>query len=67
MSKIPKENGWKYFAINLNDKDHAVLTEQLENICLATGLTKRRVIQILIKDKYEHIKRLKAGVQKDIL
>ena len=61
------KDGWKYFAINLNDKDHADLTEQLENICLATGLTKRRVIQILIKDKYEHIKRLKAGVQKDIL
>ena len=61
------KDGWKYFAINLNDKDHADLTEQLENICLVTGLTKRRVIQILIKDKYEHIKRLKAGVQKDIL
>jgi len=61
------KDGWKYFAINLNDKEHAELTEQLENICLATGLTKRRVIQILVKDKYEHVQQLKAGVQKDIL
>mgnify|MGYP003136010626 CR=1 FL=1 len=61
VKKNPKENGWKYFAINVTDKDHAELTEQLENICLATGLTKRRVIQILVKDKYEHIQRLKAN------
>ena len=57
------KDGWKYFAINFNDKDHAEFTEQLENICLATGLNKKRVIQILVKDKYEHIQRLKAGVQ----
>ena len=61
------KDGWKYFAINVTPKEHAELTEKLEIICLATGLTKRRVIQILVKDKYEDIQQLKAGVKKDIL
>ena len=61
------KDGWKYFAINVTPKEHAELTEKLENICLATGLTKRRVIQILVKDKYEDIQQIKAGVKKDIL
>ena len=61
------KDGWKYFAINVTPKEHAELAEKLENFCLATGLTKRRVIQILVKDKYEDIQQLKAGVKKDIL
>jgi hypothetical protein len=62
VKKSPKENGWKYFAINVSDKEHAELTYWLEHICLATGLTKKRVIQILVQDKYDEIKRIKAGL-----
>lgn len=57
--KSPKENGWKYFAINVSDEEHVELTDWLEYICLATGLTKKRVIQILVQDKYDEIKTIK--------
>ena len=56
------KSGWKYFAINVSDKEHAELTDWLDYICLATVLRKRRVIQILVQDKYDEIKRIKAGV-----
>jgi hypothetical protein len=55
----PKENGWKYFSINVTPKEHAQLTEWLDYICLNTGLTKKKVIHILVQDKYDEIKAIK--------
>jgi hypothetical protein len=55
----PKENGWKYLAINVTPEEHAELTDWLDYICLNTGLTKKKVIHILIKDKYDEIKTIK--------
>tara|TARA_R100001230_G_C5490116_1_gene38003 strand:- start:82 stop:342 length:261 start_codon:yes stop_codon:yes gene_type:complete len=55
----PKENGWKYFSINVTPKEHAQLTDWLDYICLNTGLTKKKVIHILVQDKYDEIKTIK--------
>tara|TARA_B100000424_G_C22727752_1_gene394784 strand:+ start:119 stop:379 length:261 start_codon:yes stop_codon:yes gene_type:complete len=55
----PKENIWKYFSINVTPKEHAQLTDWLDYICLNTGLTKKKVIHILVQDKYDEIKTIK--------
>ena len=59
MNRTPKENGWKYLAINVTPKEHAEITDWLDYICLNTGLTKKKVVHILIKDKYDEIKTIK--------
>ena len=53
------KDGWKYFAINVNPEEHAELTDWLDYICLSTGLTKKKVIHILVQDKYDEIKTIK--------
>lgn len=52
----PKQDGWKYFAINLTDKDHQELTDMMDELCLMTGVNKKRIIQILVKDKLNQLK-----------
>ena len=52
----PKQDGWKYFAINLTDTDHQELTDMMDELCLMTGVNKKRIIQILVKDKLDQLK-----------
>ena len=53
------KDGWKYLAINVTPQEHAEITDWLDYICLNTGLTKKKVMHILIKDKYDEIKAIK--------
>ena len=53
------KDGLKYFAINVTRKEHAELSDWLDYICLNTGLTKKKVIHILVQDKYDEIKTIK--------
>ena len=55
--KDPKQNGWKYFAINLTDKDHKELTDMMDDLCLMTGVNKKRIIQILVRDRLNQLKK----------
>ena len=52
----PKQDGWKYFAINLTDTDHQELTDMMDELCLMTGVNKKRIIQILVRDKLDQLK-----------
>ena len=52
----PKQDGWKYFAINLTDTDHQELTDMMDELCLMTGVSKKRIIQILVRDKLDQLK-----------
>jgi len=52
----PKQDGWKYFAINLTDTDHQELTDMMDELCLMTGVSKKRIIQILVRDKLNQLK-----------
>tara|TARA_R100000234_G_C4941076_1_gene152965 strand:+ start:37 stop:225 length:189 start_codon:yes stop_codon:yes gene_type:complete len=53
----PKQDGWKYFAINLTDTDHQELTDMMDELCLMTGVSKKRIIQILVRDKLNQLKK----------
>ena len=53
------KDGWKYLAINVTPKEHAEITDWLDYICLNTGLTKKKVIHILVQDKYDEIRTIK--------
>ena len=53
------KDGWKYLAINVTPQEHAEITDWLDYICLNTGPTKKKVIHILVKDKYDEIKTIK--------
>ena len=53
------KDGWKYLAINVTPQEHAEITDWLDYICLNTGLTKKKVIHILVQDKYDEIKTIK--------
>ena len=50
------KSGWKYFAINLTDTDHQELTDMMDELCLMTGVSKKRIIQILVRDKLNQLK-----------
>ena len=50
------KDGWKYFAINLTDTDHQELTDMMDELCLMTGVSKKRIIQILVRDKLNQLK-----------
>ena len=52
----PKQDGWKYFAINLTDTDHQELTDMMDELCLMTGVSKKRIIQIIVRDKLNQLK-----------
>ncbi len=54
--KTPKENGWKYFAINLTDVEHKELHDTMNELCLITGIHKRDIIQILVKERLAKLK-----------
>ena len=53
----PKDNGWKYFAINLTDSEYKELTNMIDELCLMTGVRKKRIIQILVRDKLNQLKK----------
>ena len=53
----PKQDGWKYFAINLTDTDHQELTDMMDELCLMTGVNKKRIIQILVRDRLNQLKK----------
>ena len=52
----PKQDGWKYFAINLTDTDHQELTDMMDELCLMTGVSKKRIIQILLETNSINLK-----------
>ena len=54
--KTPKENGQKYFAINLTDVEHKELHDTMNELCLITGIHKRDIIQILVKERLAKLK-----------
>jgi len=54
--KDPKQNGWKYFAINLTDSELKELTDMMNQLCLMTGVHKRDIIKILVRDKLSELK-----------
>ena len=53
----PKQNGWKYFAINLTDSELKELTDMIDELCLMTGVRKKRIIQILVRDRLNQLKK----------
>jgi len=53
----PKDNGWKYFAINLTDSEYKELTNMIDELCLMTGVRKKRIIQILVRDRLNQLKK----------
>ena len=55
--KDPKGNGWKYFAVNLTDTEHKELQAMLNELCLMTGIHKREIIKILVKERYDKLKK----------
>ena len=54
--KDPKQNGWKYFAINLTDSELKELTDMMNQLCLMTGVHKKDIIKILVRDKLNKLK-----------
>jgi len=52
----PKDNGWKYFAINLTDSEHKELIDMMNQLCLMTGVHKKDIIKILVRDKLNKLK-----------
>ena len=52
----PKDNGWKYFAINLTDSEHKELIDMINQLCLMTGVHKKDIIKILVRDKLNKLK-----------
>ena len=55
--KDPKSNGWKYFAVNLTDTEHKELHDMMNELCLMTGIHKRDIIKILIKERLDKLKK----------
>jgi len=43
-SKVPIDNGWKYFAINVTIKEHAELKEKTDALKEMTGKNKNRLL-----------------------
>jgi len=54
--KDPKLNGWKYYAVNLTDEEHKELTNMMNELCLMTGVHKKDIIKILVKNKLSQLK-----------
>ena len=54
--KDPKQNGWRYFAINLTDSEHKELIDMINQLCLITGVHKKDIIKILVRDKLNQLK-----------
>jgi hemerythrin len=52
----PKDNGWRYFAINLTDSEHKELIDMMNQLCLMTGVHKKDIIKILVRDKLNKLK-----------
>ena len=52
----PKQDGWKYFAINLTDSEHKELIDMMNQLCLMTGVHKKDIIKILVRDKLNKLK-----------
>ena len=43
-SKVPIDNGWKYFAINVTIKEHAELRQKTDALKEMTGKNKNRLL-----------------------
>ena len=54
--KDPRLNGWKYLAFNYTDKEHKELTDMLDELCLMTGIHKKKIVMLLVKQRLEELK-----------
>tara|TARA_R100001015_G_C4586580_1_gene142465 strand:+ start:816 stop:1061 length:246 start_codon:yes stop_codon:yes gene_type:complete len=52
-SKVPAENGWKYFAINVNFEDHAELRKKTDALKEMTGKTKARLLKEMVNERMD--------------
>jgi len=49
----PLQNGWRYFAINLDLIDHADVRSKMDILVDLTGLTKKRLLKEMIEDRLD--------------
>ena len=52
-SKVPAENGWKYFAINVSFEDHAELRKKTDALKEMTGKTKARLLKEMVNERMD--------------
>ena len=58
----PEQNGWKYFAINLDLVDHKIVRKQMDLLCECTGKTKKQLfIEMLDERINKEIKGIKMN------
>lgn len=47
----PEQNGWKYFAINLDLIDHKIVRKQMDLLCEYTGKTKKQLFKEMLDER----------------
>ena len=56
-TKNPRDNGWKYKSLNLNDEEHAAVVQMYKECSKRTGMKQKVIFQFLIQEYYERVRK----------